>query len=63
IMARSLLKNWKQPVFYDFDTSMFSNILFTVIRYLYEIDYNVVAVTCDMGPSNMRLWNELTYRN
>lgn len=59
IMARGLFKNWKQPIYYNFDTSMFSDILFAVIRQLYEIDYIVVAITCDMGASNIKLWNKL----
>lgn len=59
IMARGLFKKWKQPIYYNFDVPMSRNILFNVIQHLYEADYIVVAVTCDMGPSNMKLWKEL----
>lgn len=59
IMARGLLKNWRQPIFYKFDTQMSREILFTVIQRLYDMDYIVIAVTCDMSPTNMKLWKEL----
>lgn len=59
IMARGLFKNWRQPIYYNFDTTMSHDILFSVIRHLYSIGYIVVAVTCDMGPTNMTLWNNL----
>lgn len=59
IMARVLFKKWRQPVYCNFDVSMSRNILFTVIQDLYEIGYIVVAVTCDMGSSNMKLWKDL----
>lgn len=59
IMARGLFKKWRQPIYYNFDISMNQNILFTVIQALYEIGYIVVAITCDMGSNNMKLWKEL----
>lgn len=59
VVARGLFKNWRQPVYYNFDVAMSRDILFSVIQYLYLIDYIVVAVTCDMGPSNIKLWNDL----
>lgn len=59
VMARGLFKKWKQPVYYNFDKTMSSDILLTVINNLYQSNYIVVAVTCDMGPTNMKLWNKL----
>lgn len=59
VMARGLFKNWRQPVFYNFNVAMSQDILFSIIQNLYSIGYIVVAVTCDMGSSNMKLWNEL----
>lgn len=59
IMARGLFKKWRQPIYYNYDTPISRDILFTVIRHLYEIGYIVIAVTCDMGPINMRLWKDL----
>lgn len=58
-MARGLFKKWKQPVYYNFDKTMSPDILLTVINNLYQSNYIVVAVTCDMGPTNMKLWNKL----
>lgn len=59
IMARGLFKNWKQPVFYEFDQAMTRDILLAVIEELYNINYIVVAVTCDMAPTNMKVFNDL----
>lgn len=39
IMARGLFYNWRQPIYYNFDTSMSQDILFTVIQHLYNINY------------------------
>lgn len=38
---------------------MSPDILLTVIHNLYLSNYIVVAVTCDMGPTNIKLWNKL----
>lgn len=61
VMARGLFHKWKQPVYYflDFDKPTSAHILLTIINSLYEMNYTVVAVTCDMGPTNITLWNEL----
>lgn len=45
IMARGLFKKWRQPIFYNFDTAMTSEILFSVIQHLYNINYIVIAIT------------------
>lgn len=58
-MVRGLFDKWKQLIYYDFDKSMSADTLLTVINSLYEINYIVVAVTCDMGPTNIKVWNEL----
>lgn len=58
-MAQGLLKNWRQPIYYDFDTAMSSDVLLSIIQQLYQAGYIVLAVTCDMGPSNVRLWHHL----
>lgn len=59
IMARGLFKKWRQPVFYNYDTAMTREILLSVIQHLYNIGYIVIAVTCDMGPTNLKVWKEL----
>lgn len=59
IFARGLFKKWKQPVFYKFDQDVTKDILMEVIRHLYDSDYRVIAITCDLGPSNQKLLKEL----
>ncbi|CAI6352569.1 unnamed protein product [Macrosiphum euphorbiae] len=58
-MARGLIYPWKQPIFYNFDTQMTEELLKKIILELFDIGYNVVAVTSDMGPTNIGLWREL----
>lgn len=59
VIARGLLKNWKQPIYYDFDKLMSPDILLTLIQNLHQIGYVVIAIVCDMSPTNMKLWREL----
>jgi len=59
VMARGLIGNWRQPIFYDFDQPMTKEILFEIITLLQEIGYTVVAVTSDLGPTNVRLWKSM----
>lgn len=58
-MARGSFKKWRQRVFYNFDVAMTREILFNIIQHLYNINYIVIAITCDMGSTNMKLWKEL----
>lgn len=59
IMIRGLFSKWKQPIFYEYFKSMTKDILFEIIEALYKIGYIVVAMTSDMGPTNMSLWKQL----
>lgn len=59
VMARGLRKCWKQPVFFDFDCQMTKDILFSVILAIQNVGFQVVAVVCDMGPTNRKLWKTL----
>ncbi|CAI6348402.1 unnamed protein product [Macrosiphum euphorbiae] len=59
VMARGLLSNWKQPLFYDFDTPMTTEILFKIIACIHEVGFEVVALVSDMGPTNIGLWKSL----
>ena len=59
VMIRGLFKNFKQPIFYDFDKTMTRDILFTLIEKLDGIGFQVECVTSDMGPKNIGLWKEL----
>lgn len=49
----------KQPVFYDFDCQMTKDILFSVILALQNAGYPVIAIVCDMSPTNRKLWKSL----
>lgn len=59
VMVRSLFSNWKQPVYFNFDEPMTESTLLHVISEMYNIGYTVIAVTSDMGSSNMGLWSEI----
>jgi len=58
VMVRSLFSNWKQPVYYCYDTAT-KETIFNIIACLYNVEYTVVAVVSDMSPGNMALWAEL----
>lgn len=59
VMARGLFNKWKQPIYYDYSKSMIKDILFEIMQALYDIGYIVSATTCDMGCTNVSLWNKL----
>lgn len=59
VMARGLFNKWKQPIYYKYDKPMSAHTLLTIINNLFEVQYVVVAVTNDMGPTNMKLWYKL----
>ncbi|CAI6361011.1 unnamed protein product [Macrosiphum euphorbiae] len=58
VVVRGLTSNWKQPIFYDYDTKMTKELLFNIIEELHKIDFNVIAMVSDMGPSTW-LWRTL----
>lgn len=59
VMARGLTGKWKQPIFFDFDTPMTTEILFKVICSLEEVGYKIISVTCDLGGENRAMWVKL----
>lgn len=59
IMARGLFENWKQPVYYNYDTKLSKIILNNIIEKLHLIQYDVVAIVTDLGGGNRGLWNEM----
>lgn len=63
VMARGLFHNWKQPIFFDYDCQLKEGLLFSLIRKLEEINFNVVAVVSDMGGGNRKLWKLLNISN
>ena len=59
VMAQGLIVKWRQPIFYDFDQFMTKEILFEIIICLQEADYTIVAVTSDLGSTNVHLWKSI----
>jgi len=59
ILLRGLCSNWKQPIFYGFDTDITSELLITVIDTIENVGYHVVAVVSDLGGKNQSLWKHL----
>lgn len=59
-MWKGLTQNWKQPIFFDYDTPMTMGFLFQILNSLNDISFVVVAILSDMGPTYVRLWKDLT---
>ncbi len=59
VMIRGIFNNFKQPIFYDFDTPLGKDLLLKLVDLLEEIGFSVESVTSDMGPKNVGLWKEL----
>lgn len=59
IMVRDIFKNWKQPIYVNFDQLVTPGILSEAITILYENAYNVVACVSDCGGGNVGLWKKL----
>lgn len=57
-MLRGLTEAWKQFVYYDFDQDMTKD-LHEIIVKCEAAGFFIVAVVCDLGPTNVRLWNSL----
>lgn len=58
-MSRALCGNWKQPVYYSFDTTMTGELLKQIIKYVQSAGFIVVGVVSDLGGKNAKVWNEL----
>ena len=59
VMVRGLKQNWKQPIFFDFDTPVTKDLLFNIIKELHNINLIVCGISSDMGSTNKSLWNQL----
>jgi len=59
IMVRGIFKNWKQPIYVNFDQQVTPEILYEAISILYENVYTVVACVSDCGGGNIGLWKNL----
>ena len=58
-MIRGITSSWKQLIYYDFDTDMSKEILYDIIGKVEAAGFLVVAMVCDLGPTNIRLWNSI----
>lgn len=57
-MARGLIVNWIEPVFYNFDCKMTAKNLNKIIIALDNSEDTTVAIASDMNTSNQNLWKE-----
>lgn len=58
-MARRLFSKWKQPAYFAFDKSLTKEIMFDVIKHLFNSGYTVVSLTTDLSSTNVRLQKSL----
>lgn len=58
VLARGLTAPWKQPVYYNFDTTMNKTLLFDIIVHIERTGILVSAIVSDLGGCNL-LWKEL----
>jgi hypothetical protein len=56
-MIRGICQNWKQPIFYDFDSQMKADLLFQIIISIESHGIQVWTIVFDLG--NVGLLNEL----
>ena len=57
-MIRGLFKNWKQPIYYNYDQRLTCDILNETIGTLYDAGYTVVETTTDLGSTISEVWNK-----
>ena len=53
VMVRGLFKKWKQPVYYDFDTPMKTDLLSFIIKQVEEIGIRVYGTNFDLGNQGL----------
>jgi hypothetical protein len=58
-MIQGLCHDWKQPIFFHFDTPMTENLLKELLLRIEETGIEVWAVTCDGGPAKQALTRKL----
>jgi len=59
VMIRGLVSNWKQPIFYEFDTPMTKGILLDLVIKMEAIGFKVHSTTSDFGADNQSLWKSM----
>lgn len=58
-MVRGLCADWKQPVFFNFDTPMKEDVSMPIIIDLENVGVEIWAMVCDAGSTNQALINRL----
>jgi len=59
VSIRGLFRRWKQAIQFDWENMVTSEDLINIIKALYQVNIEVRAFVCDMGPKNQRLWRDL----
>lgn len=59
-MIRSLIGDWKQPIYYNYDTSMNVELFNEIVSKIYECGYTIVSVVSDLGGSNRKFLKDLS---
>lgn len=55
VMVPGLYKSWHQPIFYDFDKPVTTDLLMDLVPGLHSVGFEVRAINCDLGPKNIGL--------
>ncbi|GBN72314.1 Transposable element P transposase [Araneus ventricosus] len=58
VLARGIMAGWKQPVFFNFDTTMTKHLLYEIIKKIEEKGLIVKAIVSDLAGIST-LWKEL----
>lgn len=58
VFARGIFKNWKEPVFFDFDCPMTETIVDEILVSLHKAGFSVISLACDLGKSNISLYTK-----
>jgi len=59
VTARGLFYNWKQVIYFTFDSTITAKTIKCIIMELHKVNAKVVSITSDMGTKNQGLWKEL----
>lgn len=59
VMLGSLIGNWKQPIYFQFDDSNMHNVILNVIEKVEAVGYQVLAIVHDLVPTNIRQWKAI----
>ena len=54
-----MFSNWKQAIYYNFDVAPSKGIIDDLVNRLSGLGYSPVALTSDLGPKNMEMFNTL----